>query len=153
MARSIPNQYPVVLTDDQRQRFDDICRNGHASAKKIQHAKLLLLSDKQRKGGPLTRSEIAERLKLHPNTVDRIRKRFVLDGEGPSLERKPRQRPPVLPIIDGRAEAQLLAICCSEPPAGRTRWTLKMLAEEMVGRKVVTQVSAETVRRVLKKTS
>lgn len=153
MARSTPNQYPVVLTDDQRRSFSDICRNGHAPARKIRHAQLLLLSDQKREGGPLTRTQVGELLQMHPNTVDRIRKRFVLMGEAPALDRKPRQTPPVAPILDGQAEAHLVAICCSDPPEGRVCWTMQLLADEMVQRRVVTKISAETVRRALKKTN
>lgn len=151
MARSTPNQYPVVLTDEQRQSFLDITRNGHAPAKKIRHAQLLLLSDHDREGGPLTRTQIADLLQLHPNSVDKIRKRFVLAGEAPALNRKPRQTPPTPPIFDGHSEAHLVAICCSAPPAGRVCWTMQLLANELMKRRIVTQVSAETVRRVLKK--
>lgn len=151
MARSTPNQYPVVLTDEQRQSFSDITRNGHAPAKKIRHAQLLLLSDHDREGGPLTRTQIAELLQMHPNTVDKIRKKFVLAGEAPALNRKPRETPPTPPIFDGHSEAQLVAICCSDPPEGRVCWTMHLLADELIKRRVVTTVSAETVRRVLKK--
>ncbi len=63
--------------------FLDITRNGHAPAKKIRHAQLLLLSDRGREGGPLTRTQIAELLQVHPNSVDKIRKKFVLQGRLP----------------------------------------------------------------------
>jgi hypothetical protein len=151
MARSTPNQYPVVLTDEQRQSFSDITRNGHAPAKKIRHAQLLLLSDHDREGGPLTRTQIAELLQMHPNTVDKIRKKFVLAGEAPALNRKQRETPPTPPIFDGHSEAQLVAICCSDPPEGRACWTMQLLPDELKKRRIVTQVSAETVRRLLKK--
>lgn len=151
MARSTPNQYPVLLTDEQRRMFLDITRNGHAPAKKIRHAQLLLLSDHGREGGPLTRTQIAELLQVHPNSVDKIRKKFVLQGEAPALNRKPRETPPTPPIFDGHSEAQLIAICCSDPPEGRVCWTMQMLANELIKRRIVTKVSAETVRRVLKK--
>jgi hypothetical protein len=88
---------------------------------------------------------------MHLNTVARIRRCFVVEGEAPALDRKVRATPPTPPIFDGRAEAHLVAICCSGPPEGRTRWTLELLAAELVERRIVTQVSAETVRRVLKK--
>jgi hypothetical protein len=153
MARSTPNQYPVRLTAEQRERFEDICANGHAPAKKIAHARLLLLSDHDRPDGPWSRTQIAEALGLHPNTVDKIRKRFVLDGEAPALERQARVEPPRAPILDGRGEAQLVALCCGPAPEGRTVWTLQLLADELVARGIVTQISAETVRRTLKKTS
>lgn len=153
MARSTPNQYPVVLTDEQRRNFSDICRNGHATAKKIRHAQLLLLSDHAREGGPLTRTQVGELLQMHPNSVDKIRKRFVLQGEAPALNRKPRETPPVAPILDGQAEAHLVAICCSDSPEGRVCWTMQLLANELVKRRIVTHISAETVRRALKKTN
>ncbi len=153
MARSTPNQYPVRLTDEQRERFEDICSNGRAPASKIRHARLLLLSDHDRQGGPWSRTQVAEALGLHPNTVDKIRKRFVLDGEAPALERKARSEPPRTPILDGRAEAHLVALCCGPAPDGHTAWTLQLLADELVARRVVTRISADTVGRALKKTS
>jgi hypothetical protein len=153
MVRSTPNQYPVHLTPEQRERFQEICSNGHAPAKKIQHARLLLLSDRDRDGGAWSRTQIAEALDLHPNTVDKIRKRFVVDGEAPALERKARAEPPRTPILDGRSEAHLVAICCGPAPEGRAAWSLQLLADEMVARGVVTRISADTVGRALKKMS
>jgi hypothetical protein len=90
---------------------------------------------------------------MHVNSVDRIRKRFVLEGEQPALERKKRAEPPTQPILDGNAEAQLIAICCGSPPEGRVRWTMQLLADELKSRRIVTTISAETVRRNLKKTT
>lgn len=153
MAVSIPNQYPVQLTAQQRETFAAITRNGRSSAKTIRHAQVLLLSDGGRADGRLTRDQIAQRLDMHVNTVDRIRKRFVVEGEAPALHRKPRAAPPVPPKIDGRLEAHLVAICCSPAPAGRARWTLRLLADELKARHLVTSVCVETVRRVLKKTN
>lgn len=151
MGRFTPNQYPVRLTPDERHRLEEIARNGRAPAKKIRHAQVLLLADWDRPGGPWTEPQIAAALGLHRNTVSRIRKRFVLEGERPALERKPREMPPVPPKIDGRVEAHLVALCCSTAPAGRTRWTLRLLADELRRRGLVTQVSHEAVRRTLKK--
>jgi hypothetical protein len=153
MARSTPNQYPVRLTDDQRERFERLTRTGKAPVGKVRHARVLLLSDRDRPGGPLTRDSIAEALGMHVNTVDRLRKRFVLEGEEPALNRKVPAVPPNPPKIDGRAEAYLVATCCSQAPAGRDRWTLSLLAGELKRRGFVTSVSLETVRKTLKKTS
>jgi transposase len=152
MAVSTPNLYPVFLTAEQRARLEDITRNGHAPAKKIRHAQVLLLSDGNRPSGRLSRDPIAQQLDMHVNTVDRIRKRFVTQGEAPALERKPRATPPVPPKIDGRVEAHLLALCCGPAPEGRTRWTLTLLADQLKRSGLVTHVCAETVRRTLKKT-
>jgi hypothetical protein len=153
MASSRPNQYPVYLTAEQRESFTSITRNGHAPAKKIRHAQVLLLSDGHREGGRLSGCDIAQRLGMHLNTVARIRKRFVLEGDGPALNRKVREKPPIEPKIDGRIEAHLIAICCGPPPEGRTRWTLSLLAAEMTKRGLVTSVCVETVRKTLKKTN
>lgn len=153
MARSTPNQYPVALDDDQRGRLEEITRNGRSPAKKIRHAQVLLLSDRNRSAGRKTREQVAEHLGMHVNTVDRIRKRFVVDGEAPALDRKPRAAPSVPVKIDGHVEAHLVAICCGRAPEGRARWTLRLLAAELGKRKLVTSVCAETVRKTLKKTN
>jgi transposase len=153
MAISTPNKYLVWLSPEQRERLDAVTRNGHTSAKKIRHAQVLLWSDGHREGGRLSSREIAERLGMHVNSVDRIRKRFVLEGEQPALNRKQRETPAVEPKIDGRVEAHLVAICCGSPPEGRTRWTLSLLADELKARRLVTSVCVETVRKALKKTN
>jgi transposase len=152
MARSTPNQYPVTLTGDQRERLDRLTRTGSAPVAKVRHARVLLLSDGGRPGGRLTRDRIAEVLGMHVNTVDRLRKRFVLEGEEPALNRKVRPEPPTPAKIDGRAEAYLVATCCSPAPAGHARWTLTLLADALTRRGLVTAVSIETVRQALKKT-
>ena len=97
--------------------------------------------------------EIANALNLHVNSVGRIRKRFFEPGEAPALERNVRRKPPVDPIVDGEAEAQIIALCCSEPPEGRADWSLRLLTQEIKRRRIVTEISRETVRRTLKKTS
>jgi transposase len=150
---STPNLYPVRLSCEERERLQDISSHGQAPVRKVRTAQVLLLSDRDRPAGALTRDQIAQTLGMHVNTVDRIRKRFVLEGEKPVLERKPRATPPTPPKIDGRVEAHLAAICCGPAPEGRTRWTLTLLAGELKRRGLVTYVCAETVRRALKKTS
>ncbi len=145
--------YPVHLTDEQCHRLEELRRNGHAPAKKILHASVLLLADKDHPMGRYVDAYIAKTLGMHVNTVARIRKLFVLYGEEPALERKQRPAPPVPAKVDGRLEAQLIAICCSDPPTGRVRWTLDLLVEEVTSRKFVTSICRETIRRALKKTS
>jgi transposase len=153
MTRSTPNRYPVVLTEEQRERLTEVTRNGRSPARKIRRAQVLLWSDRGRPEGHLSRTEIAERLGMHLITIDRIRKQFCTAGEAPALDRRARAEPPTPPTLDGRGEAQLVAICTGPPPEGRARWTLSLLADELVRRGVVTQICAETVRRALKKTS
>ena len=153
MAPSTPNQYPVRLNAEQRASLAAVADSGKAPVAKVRHARVSLLSDRDRPGGPYTDVQIADVLDLRVNTVARIRRRFVTAGEAPALERKPRLTPPVPPKIDGRVEAHLIALCCSGPPDGRVRWTLSLLAGELSRRGLVTSISAEAVRRALKKTS
>jgi transposase len=153
MAISTPNLYRVCLTCEQRTALDEITRNGRNSAKKIRRAQVLLWSDVNREGGRLSSREIAERLSMHDNSVDRIRKQFVQEGEAAALERKVRLTPPVPAKIDGQVEAHLIAICCGPAPTGRVRWTLALLASELKRKGLVTGVCAETVRQALKKTN
>jgi transposase len=146
------SKYVVRLTAEARERLDAITRNGSAPAKRIRHARVLLMSDQHHAAGRYHDHEIAAALGIHVNSVAHIRKRFVLQGEQPALDRKPRPSPPVPPKLDGHAEAQLVAICCSPPPDGRVRWTLSLLQQEVVGRQIVTSIGCETIRKTLKKT-
>lgn len=144
----------VVLSEEQRKRLETISRNGQAPTKKILHAQVLLMSDEgEQAQGKWTDNQIAQALNLHRNTVGRIRKRYLEKGEKPALERKQRRKPPVDPIVDGETEAQIIALCCSDPPKGRAHWSLRLLTQELKRRTIVTQISRETVRRTLKKTS
>ncbi len=151
MARSC-RKHIVRLTPEARERLEAITHSGSGPAKKIQHARVLLMSDQDHPAGRYHDQQIAALLGLHANTVAGIRIRYVQQGEGPALDRKKRLTPPMAPKLDGRAEATLVAICCSPPPEGRARWTLRLLQQEMVGRKTVTSVCCETIRRTLKKT-
>jgi len=143
----------VYLSTEQRERLEEIVRNGKSPAKKITHARVLLLSDQDHVEGGRGDAFIGKVLGLHRNTVYRIRARFVRDGEAPALNRKPRLTPPTPPKLDGRGEAHLIQLCCSAPPEGRARWTLSLLAKELVGRKIVTSICIETVNKALKKTN
>jgi hypothetical protein len=148
-----PRKYKVCLSAEQRQSLESFTRNGVAPAKKIQHARVLLLSDSDHPHGRYTDAQIASILGMHRNTVARVRTRFVREGEKPALDRRVRDTPPTPPKLDGQAEATLVAICCSAPPEGRVRWTLQLLRQEMVGRQIVTSICRETIRKTLKKTS
>jgi transposase len=114
---------------------------------------MLLLSDQDHPAGRYTDEQIAAQLGVHAKSVARTRRNFVSGGQAAALDRKRRQTPPVPAKLDGAAEATLVAICCSPAPEGRVRWTLRLLAEELVSRKVVASITKETVRLTLKKTS
>jgi hypothetical protein len=147
-----PNKYRVILNCQQRETLEQISHNGSGPAKRIIHARILLMSDAHHPEGRYTDEQIARALSINVNTVRRIRKAFVVRGWGPALERKQRLTGPTPPKLDGHGEATLVAICCSSPPSGRVCWTLSLLRQELVNRHIVTAISRETVRTTLKKT-
>jgi transposase len=146
-------RYIVTLTADERGHLEALTRAGKRSARTITRARILLLTD-QGEGGPGWEDRrVAEALGCGHRTVERVRERFVTDGLDAALTPKPQARPSREPVLDGAAEARLIALACEEAPSGRKRWTLRMLADKLVELEVVGAVSRETVRRVLKKTS
>ena len=144
-------KYVVRLTAKEREYLGGFVSKGTRAAYKIKHANILLKADADGPGWPDER--IAEAFTAHAGTVRNVRQRFVEQGLEAALERKKRSTPPRECILDGEKEARLLAIACSEPPEGRSRWTLHLLAEEMVRLDIVDSISHETVRRTLKKTN
>ncbi len=146
-------KYLVTLTPEERAWLTGLVSAGKRSALTITRARILLKAD-QADGGPAWEdAAIAEALDCGLRTVERVRQRFVERGLEPALGRKPQDRPSRERKFDGAAEARLVALACSAPPEGRTRWTLKLLADRLVELEVFESVSDETVRRVLKKTS
>lgn len=145
-------KYRVTLTLEERQQSIHMTTTGKAAAAKLRHARILLKADAATGGPGCTDAEIARACEVSLATIARIRKTFVEQGLTDALER---QRPTGRQYrkLDGAQEAQLIAISCSVPPQGQARWTLKLLAERLVELEVVEAVSAETVRRTLKKTT
>ena len=145
-------KYAVKLTEGERARLRTLIGQGEAPARLLTHARILLKAD-QGEGGPgWADAAIAGALEVHPATVARVRRAYADAGLAAALERKAPDR--VYPrALDGAAEARLVAVACSAPPAGRARWTLRLLADALVRREVVEAVSHETVRQTLKKTS
>ena len=141
----------IHLNPTQRAELSELVRNGHAPAKKITHARILLMSDQHHPEGRWTDADISRALQTHINTVARIRKRFVNHGQALALNRKPRPTPARTPVFDGEKEAQLIAICCQQAPQGRAKWSLSLLVSELKQRGVVAEVCRETVRQTLKK--
>jgi homeodomain-containing protein len=145
-------KYAVELTEEERARLRTLIGRGAAPARALTHARILLKAD-QGEGGPAwADAAIAGALEVHPATVARVRRAFVEDGLDAALTRKSPDRV-YARAIDGKAEAHLVALACGAPPAGRERWTLRLLAAELVRLEVVESVSHETVRRTLKQTS
>ena len=145
-------KYLVTLTADEREQLNAMITAGTASAKKLAHARVLLKADQGENGPAWVDEVIAEAGEVSTDTVARIRQRFVEQGLEAALVRKKQDRPSRERVLDGSAEARLLAVACSDPPDGRAAWTLTMLADKLVELEVVESVSRESVRRVLKKT-
>jgi transposase len=146
-------KYLVTLTAEERQGLTALVSAGKRSALTVTRARVLLKAD-QADGGPAWEdAEIAQALDCGLRTVERVRQRFVERGLEQALGRKPQDRPSRERKFDGAAEARLIALACSQPPVGRARWTLKLLADRLVELEVVESVSDETVRRTLKKTT
>lgn len=148
-----PHKACVRLTEEQRTHLEQVTRNGRDSAKRIQRARVLLMADQDHPQGRYKDEQISRALGVHVKTVSRIRKAFVAGGIAQATDRRKRLTPPVEPKLDGKAEAMLVAICCSETPTGHARWTLSLLVEELVKRRVVSSICRETVRKQLKKTN
>jgi transposase len=145
-------RYVVRLTDEERGHLEALVRRGRAHARKLLYARMLLKSDAAQGGPAWTDERIAEAFEVSTATVARERRRFSEEGlEVALMPRKPGR--PRRRVLDGRAEARLVALACSEPPEGRVSWTLRLLADRMVELGHVEGVSHETVRRTLKKTS
>lgn len=145
-------KYIVELDADERERLNALVSKGKAPAKTIFKARILLKAD-QGDGGPeWLDAEIVEALDTNLNMVMRTRENLVTDGLDAVLTRKRRETPPVEPIFDGEAQAKLIALACSKPPKGHARWTIRLLAEHVVERKIVGAAHFNTVGRALKKT-
>lgn len=142
-------KYIVRLTDEEREHLESLLARGRCLASRRKRASILLKADVKGPNWPDAR--IAEACDSCIASVENIRKRFVLEGFEAALHTKPRATPPVARKLDGRAEAHLRALACGDPPAGRSRWTLELLADKLVRLNLVESVSGQTVRRTLKK--
>jgi transposase len=141
-------KYIVTLTEEERQQLKTLSQTGKTAAYVITHARILLKADTAQLDGGLSDAEISAVLYVGTATVERLRKQFVEEGLESCLTRKTRvyQR-----LLDGNQEAHLVAITCSSPPEGQSRWTLRLLSERLVALGHVERVSHETVRQTLKK--
>lgn len=143
-------KFVVRLTAPERQGLKALVSKGKAAAYRRTHAQILLWADEGDHGPGLLDSEVADTVGVNERTVSRLRQRCVEEGLEAALERKPRVREKPR-VLDGDGEAHLVALMCSEPPPGQSRWTLRLLGERLVELGVVDSISHESVRRVLKK--
>ena len=142
-------KYLVTLTDDERTALEALVRAGKSAARKLAHARVLLLADHE---GHCDQ-DICSALGVSLRTVARVRKRLVTEGLQSALDHRPQPRRPDKIKIKGDVEQKLVQLACSDPPQGRCHWTLQLLAEEMVVLGLAGSISTETVRQALKKTT
>lgn len=143
-------RYRVTLTELERADLRKRVSVGKAAAQKLVRARILLLADQAEGGSSKSDPEIVEALGCGRASVERVRKRFVEEGLEVALCPKPNQRV-YERKMDGKAEAHLIVLACGAPPEGRSRWTLRLLSDQIVVLEHVESMSFETVRRVLKK--
>ena len=144
-------KYIVRLTAEERKELENLVKKGKTQAYRIKHANILLAVDAD--GPNWLDYQTAKAYKCHQNTVVNVRQRFVEQGFEAALERKKQQAPSRKQIIDGENEARLISVACSKPPRGSAKWTMQMLADQLVALNVVDSVSGQTVWRTLKKTN
>ena len=145
-------RYKVTLTEKERDQLEELTRSGKTAASKFVHARALLLCDAGPHGNPWKVADVAEALGVTSRTIEHLKERFVEEGLEAALVRKPRAKPPKL-SFDGAFDARLTALACSPAPAGRARWTVRLLAEKVVELKIAPKVSTMSVHRALKKMS
>ena len=144
-------RYIVTLTSSERKSLQEIIAKG-TNASKIKRAYMLLGADASPEGKQMTDLEIQNAYHVSARTVERLRERFVVEGFEIALHGKPSEAP--RPIkMDGDVEAHLIALACGEAPDGHSRWSLRLLADQMVELCYIDRMSHESVRQVLKKTN
>jgi transposase len=145
-------RYRVTLSEDERSRLEGLTRCGKTAAHTFIHARALLLCDAGPHGCGWKVADVAQALGVTARTIEHLKERFVEEGIEAALQRKPRAKPPKI-SFDGAFDARLTTLACSPAPAGRARWTVRLLAEKVVELKIAPKVSTMSVHRALKKTS
>lgn len=142
---------PVLLSAEDRDTLEGLIASGHAPARQLTHARILLKADEATDTPSWPDTKIADALEVSRSTVFRVRERFAWEGlEAALVHRQPRNTKPKK--LDGEQEAHLIALACSEPPKGKKRWSVRLLAERFVRLECAEEpISRELVRRTLKK--
>jgi hypothetical protein len=146
------DKFRVTLTTDERADLEQLLSSGKAAARKLTHARILVLADDSL-GQERPDDQIVAALDVSPRTVSRVRHQLVTQGLDVALLRRPQPPRPDKIKIKGDVEQRLVELACTDPPKGRCHWTLQLLATELVALGLVEQVSTETVRQALKKTT
>ncbi len=145
-------KYIVTLTSEERSLLRHLVSSGKAAARKLTHARVLLLADASPDGPARDDAAIEQALGLSVSTIHRVRQRFVLESFDAALSPRPSPARPQKVKVHGAIEHALIELACSDPPKGRSRWTLQLLADQLVVLGQLPSVSLETVRQALKKT-
>ena len=143
-------KYIVRLTEQERQKCTEVIKKLKGSSQKVRRAQILLKADAD--GPSWTDAKIADAFNCRVQTIENLRKRLVTESFELALNGKKRETPPTPPLLDGTQEAKLISMRLGKPPAGYGKWTLQLLADELVALEVVDSISHETVRQTLKKT-
>ena len=146
-------RYVVRLSTEEREQLEALIRKGKSPAQRLLKARILLKADVSEAGEGWSDSRIIKALETSVSMVYRVRKQLVEEGFEAVLSRKQRATPAVPRIFDGEKEAKLIALACSKPPKGRTRWTLRLLESKVVELGIVDRASDSTIGRTLKKRS
>jgi transposase len=136
----------IQLTDEQRQSLEAVIDCGQAPARKIKHAQILLKSEQG-----WSDKEIMAAFRVGETTIWRVRCRFLSQGLDQALHRQPQPERPEKRVVQGEAEAHLIALACQAAPEGYERWSIRLLTKTAIQLEIVAQVGRETVRQVLKK--
>ena len=144
--------YTIRLTKAEVEELHAIINKGFHTSQTFRVAYILLNCDEGKYSEKVTNEQISKVLKVGMRTIDRVKKRFVEEGFEAVLERRPTSRV-YEKKSDGDVEAKLVTLCCSEPPKGYAKWSLRLLADKMVELKYVESISHITVRNILKKTN
>lgn len=142
-------KYIVRLSDAERAECEQVIKKLKGSSNKVRRAQILLKADAD--GPGWTDQKIAEAFNCRTRTVEKLRQRVVDEGFADALNGKQRVNPPTPPKLDGEGEAKLIALRLGKPPAGYGRWTLQLLADQLVTLEIVDSICPETVRKTLKK--
>jgi transposase len=145
-------RYTIKLTKAEVEELHTIINKGSHTSQTFRVAYILLNCDEGKYSDKVTNEQISKVLKVGMRTIDRVKKKFVEEGFEAVLERRPTSRI-YEKKSDGDIEAKLVTLCCSEPPRGYAKWSLRLLADKMVELKYVESISHVTVRSILKKTN
>lgn len=146
-------KHHVCLTSSERTKLQNLISKGSSTARMIMHANVLLAADENNIHGRKSEAEIAELFHISRQTVHNVRQQYSEKGLAAAVGRKKRDTAPVQAKITGDVEARIIALSCNQPPEGRSKWTLRLLADKAVELEIIDSISYVSIGQVLKKTS